>query len=255
MDDWQKLFDNFGVKTVSQTDKSRGAYVLNDDQHRAVLAAGRQPATVRPAPGFQVEVLFERAPRMVEASFYLSIRSRKAKRPPEPRMGHEIISQWMQPGDEIVIGNIGTRLCAAKLKAASRAAFEDVERVAGALSLAELLARAIRARGQPPRARRSRNDFVRDPYVVAAALARAAGCCDTPGCSSELFETDAGHNFLEVHHIVPLREGGDDALSNACALCPRCHRQLHFDKHRAALQARLQTATLARYDPISGNRR
>ena len=33
--------------------------------------------------------------------------------------------------------------------------------------------------------------------------------------------------ILEVHHQVPLSEGGADDLSNALVLCPNCHRIAH----------------------------
>jgi len=35
---------------------------------------------------------------------------------------------------------------------------------------------------------------------------------------------------LEVHHKVPLAEGGDDTVENAIALCPNCHRHAHYGK-------------------------
>ncbi|TAL84944.1 MAG: HNH endonuclease [Rhodanobacter sp.] len=38
--------------------------------------------------------------------------------------------------------------------------------------------------------------------------------------------------MLEVHHVVPLAEHGDDTLANAAALCPHCHRELHSGKNR-----------------------
>jgi len=34
--------------------------------------------------------------------------------------------------------------------------------------------------------------------------------------------------YLEVHHMIQLADGGEDTTENAVALCPNCHRQLHF---------------------------
>lgn len=34
-------------------------------------------------------------------------------------------------------------------------------------------------------------------------------------------------NYLEVHHIKPLSEGGTNDLSNLITLCRRCHAQKH----------------------------
>jgi len=34
--------------------------------------------------------------------------------------------------------------------------------------------------------------------------------------------------YLEVHHKIQLAEGGEDSIENAIAVCPNCHRELHF---------------------------
>lgn len=73
--------------------------------------------------------------------------------------------------------------------------------------------------------------FERDPKVIADTLQLAEGICQ--GCGrgrkpKELFRRASdGTPYLEVHHIIPLSNGGIDDLSNACALCPICHRLLH----------------------------
>ena len=38
--------------------------------------------------------------------------------------------------------------------------------------------------------------------------------------------------YLEIHHWITLAEGGDDTIENACALCPNCHRELHFGQQK-----------------------
>lgn len=42
------------------------------------------------------------------------------------------------------------------------------------------------------------------------------------------FEKKNGHPYAEVHHIVPVSEGGDDVQDNLLVLCSNHHRQLHF---------------------------
>ncbi|MCD9544043.1 hypothetical protein GLP24_04155 [Photobacterium carnosum] len=39
-----------------------------------------------------------------------------------------------------------------------------------------------------------------------------------------------GEPYLEVHHIKPLSQGGEDSLENVKAICPNCHREMHFGK-------------------------
>ncbi|MGH8191406.1 MAG: HNH endonuclease [Rhodanobacteraceae bacterium] len=99
--------------------------------------------------------------------------------------------------------------------------------------------RAKAARGKPARKIVERNDFVRDPYVVAAAILRSGGKCEMPGCARGLFLKDDDTPYLEVHHVKPLSEDGDDTLANVAALCPHCHRSLHFGKGRKGNRATL----------------
>jgi predicted HNH restriction endonuclease len=61
-----------------------------------------------------------------------------------------------------------------------------------------------------------------------------------PNCKSQLFYRDDNTPYLEVHHVMPLGEGGDDTLENAAALCPLCHRELHFGKLRLQKRAVLR---------------
>lgn len=83
-----------------------------------------------------------------------------------------------------------------------------------------------------PRYTRQIDYFDRDPQVVADALWLAKGVCQ--GCGADksiLFKRASdGEVYLEVHHIKPLSDGGSDTLDNACALCPICHRLMHYGK-------------------------
>ena len=85
---------------------------------------------------------------------------------------------------------------------------------------------------KPAKAQAAVTQFVRDPAVVAWVLKAAAGnceCCRKPAP----FKRDDGSLFLEVHHVLRLADGGEDTTQNAVALCPNCHRELHYgaDKH------------------------
>ncbi|CAH7017356.1 5-methylcytosine-specific restriction protein A [Vibrio chagasii] len=73
--------------------------------------------------------------------------------------------------------------------------------------------------------------YARSPEVKAWVLNRANGvceCCDNPAP----FETEEDRPFLEVHHIVPLVDGGADTVENCAGICPNCHRMLHFGRGR-----------------------
>lgn len=73
--------------------------------------------------------------------------------------------------------------------------------------------------------------FLRDPNVVAWVLDQAKGVCEL--CKQPApFRQEDGEPYLEVHHILPLAEGGPDTIDNAAACCPNCHRLLHYGAER-----------------------
>jgi len=229
---WEEIFDNFGVKTVARTDKNKSAYVPNQSQRAAIEAAGHKSGSARPAPTFDVTVLFDHQIKSVKASYYYSERSTSANRAPEPRMGHAIISNWLNESDKVVIGNIGTQLFAVKSIGVPISIESITQEVVKRADKKTIFDRARLATGKPKKRTVQRDDFVRNPYVVAAAIIRSNGKCEMPGCACELFYRDDGIPYLEVHHVDSLGQGGDDSLSNVAAICPHCHREMHFGKNR-----------------------
>lgn len=71
-------------------------------------------------------------------------------------------------------------------------------------------------------------DYRRDPDVVAEALYRADGFCEKCKEKAPFIKRSNGEPYLEVHHIIPLSQGGLDSLENVISLCPNCHREIHF---------------------------
>lgn len=67
----------------------------------------------------------------------------------------------------------------------------------------------------------------RDAKVKAWVLKRAKGRCE---CCEEKapFTTESERPFLEVHHLIRLKDGGPDTIENCAAVCPNCHRALHY---------------------------
>ncbi|RYY23992.1 MAG: HNH endonuclease [Sphingomonadales bacterium] len=75
--------------------------------------------------------------------------------------------------------------------------------------------------------------FVRDPEVKAWVLRNAEGVCEC--CQQQApFESISGP-FLEVHHVQRLADKGADTVENAIAICPNCHRRLHYALNAAEL--------------------
>ena len=74
---------------------------------------------------------------------------------------------------------------------------------------------------------RKANAYYRSQAVRAYVLRRAAGFCE--GCGSEApFLTPSGSPYLEPHHIRRRADGGPDHPRWVVALCPNCHRRVHF---------------------------
>ena len=98
---------------------------------------------------------------------------------------------------------------------------------AGTTSDEQLSARLAAAPAKPERVRVAATAFRRNPHVVVAVLRRAGGVCEQCRQPAPFARVSAGSPFLEVHHDVPLADGGDDTVANARALCPNCHRDAH----------------------------
>lgn len=81
--------------------------------------------------------------------------------------------------------------------------------------------------------------YERNPEVPRLVRLRANGNCEL--CHNNApFQNDNGDPFLEVHHIVPLSAQGRDTTANCIALCPNCHRHIHFGSDRQDLTMRAQ---------------
>lgn len=70
--------------------------------------------------------------------------------------------------------------------------------------------------------------FKRNADVIVEVLERANGFCERCNCKAPFIRAKDNTPYLEVHHKIMLSDGGDDSVENAIALCPNCHREMHF---------------------------
>ncbi len=70
--------------------------------------------------------------------------------------------------------------------------------------------------------------YERDPEVSAYALEKAKGKCGDCKKTAPFIRRATRDPFLEVHHIIMLKDGGKDTIKNVIALCPNCHRKRHY---------------------------
>jgi len=93
-------------------------------------------------------------------------------------------------------------------------------------------------KGPPSTDEKTITVFTRSPDVVAWVLLSAESKCER--CGWQGFEKTNGGYFLEVHHLKPLAEGGEDKIDNAVGVCPNCHRELHYGKNKEQLLKELK---------------
>jgi 5-methylcytosine-specific restriction protein A len=70
--------------------------------------------------------------------------------------------------------------------------------------------------------------FKRNADVIVAVLERANGVCERCNFTAPFIRKKDGTPYLEVHHKIQLANGGEDSIENAIAVCPNCHREMHF---------------------------
>ncbi|MFJ5449509.1 HNH endonuclease [Pectobacterium carotovorum] len=90
----------------------------------------------------------------------------------------------------------------------------------------------------PPKKTTQTTSVVRDPEVKAYVLQEAKGVCECCRNPAPFMQAD-GLPFLEVHHLKYLANGGSDTVENAAALCPNCHRAMHYAVNKNALLEKL----------------
>ncbi len=69
--------------------------------------------------------------------------------------------------------------------------------------------------------------FNRDRGLVKQAKQKFGSYCLHPNCSNT-FKRDDKLPYIEVHHIIPLFEGGEDAMWNLAVVCAHHHKMAHF---------------------------
>jgi len=89
-------------------------------------------------------------------------------------------------------------------------------------------ARLVKSRKYPTTSTATITVYSRNPDVVAHVLIRADGSCEQCREPAPFIRRSNSTPYLEVHHVDPLSNGGEDTIDNAIALCPNCHREAHY---------------------------
>ena len=66
------------------------------------------------------------------------------------------------------------------------------------------------------------------PIVRANRLIKAGGKCERCGKQSPYYKEGRDIEYLQVHYISPIEEGGKDEVDNTIALCPNCKKEVEM---------------------------
>jgi 5-methylcytosine-specific restriction protein A len=189
----------------------------------------------------------ERGERVVKSAVYQGLRERfgRSAKSYEYRM-QNISYVYALLGRRWVEGlkpakNVGTNVITTLERAIAKVEEQSGEPIAQFEHEVEALRKSIPREAPtgntaPAKIVSASTQFARDPRVVAWVLNAANGKCECC-CKDAPFARIDGSPYLEVHHLKRLADGGTDRVSNAIALCPNCHRELHFGIRRSDLLA------------------
>ena len=118
--------------------------------------------------------------------------------------------------------------------------YEEYERRSQALRKLNTKTSKSKPQGQinPESKTSSSNQYYRDPAVRAWVLELSNGNCEACGEAAPFHSAD-GSAFLETHHMKRLADDGPDVVENAVAICPNCHRRLHYSADRLDFAAKV----------------
>jgi len=70
--------------------------------------------------------------------------------------------------------------------------------------------------------------FKRNANVIAQVLTKAKAKCKKCKKTAPFIRKKDGTPYLEIHHKISMADGGYDTIENTIAVCPNCHRELHY---------------------------
>ncbi len=72
------------------------------------------------------------------------------------------------------------------------------------------------------------SQYKRNTDVIVEVLERANGICENCKLPAPFLRKKDNTPYLEVHHKIRLSDNGEDTVNNSIAVCPNCHRALHY---------------------------
>jgi len=227
-------FDVYGLKTVSSTDKNKGAYVPNMKQKEVFEVMDIDPFERR--QDIEIKEIF--TDKILIISYYGS-RREGSNRTPELRMGLHDLINYFDVGDELLFATDNKSIFIynlSKLNQDDSTHDDNEEKLYSQINIEILKQKVQNINTTPTKISREINIYTRNNALRTLVKRRAQYSCEMPSCDYVGFEQENGERYIEVHHLIPLSQGGEDSLSNTVALCPTCHRKLHYASNKKELQ-------------------
>jgi 5-methylcytosine-specific restriction endonuclease McrA len=217
----ETTFDSYGIKTVSKTDVEKSAYVPNLKQKKIFEYFNINPMDRR--QDIQIKELFSN--RILTISYYATLRV-GANRAPEPRMGLQDLISYLSVGDEILFTHDHQNIFIYNLSRSTDSEIE--ENIYSQIDINLLRNRASNINPHPNQVMQTIITYPRSNTLKNYVKRRSNCSCEMPNCNYIGFYKNNGEAYIEVHHVIPLAEGGEDSIDNTVALCPNCHRAIHY---------------------------
>ncbi len=225
----ETTFINYGIKTVSATDVNKSAYVPNIRQKEIFEYFEINPMDRR--QDIQIKELFTN--RILTMSYYAILRE-GANRPPEPRMGLQDLISYLSIGDEILFAHDNKNIFIYNLSIITD--YEIEEHIYTQIDFDTLEEKARNTDPRPQQVQQTIYTYSRNNTLKNYVKRRSDYSCEMPSCNYQGFQKENGERYIEIHHVIPLSERGEDSINNTVALCPNCHRALHYASNRQELR-------------------
>lgn len=211
--DDQWIENDDGTRTLHYTGMGKNGPQTLDGQNRTLAESRTNGVTIYLFESYEPnEYVFDGEVKLVADPY-------QAKELGEDKILRDV---WKFPLQQV--SNIPAIFDENSVKAADKAKEKEVKKE----SDAEVEEKAKAAGKSKPGTRKvAVTQVARNQYVTEHVKRRAAGVCD--GCGKKApFDDLDGTPYLECHHVFWLANGGPDAIYNAVALCPNCHRRAHI---------------------------
>jgi len=224
----ENTFGNCACKIVSKTDVEKGAYLPNKEQREIMSSLNFVPMHEN---YISIKELFTN--RDLTISYYPSERIGSG-RSAEIRMGLSDLISYINVGDEILFTHDNENIYIYNITQGSDSETEDAIHLQMDIDL--LKNRANNVNSRPTQIEQTVRIYPRNNTLKNYVKRRSDYSCEMPNCHYRAFKKIDGEAYIEVHHVIPLSEGGEDSVNNTVALCPNCHRKLHYAGNKEELR-------------------